>query len=75
MFRGFKSHTFLQSLYQRYHSHDTYGTPLYHRIDYLRVFYSAGIHRVDFGDTKETRIIFPPVDFGLKSKVMDAHIV
>ena len=64
MFREFKSHTFLQSLYQRYHSHDTYGTPLYHRMGYLRVSHSAGIHRVDFGDTKETRIIFPPKGLG-----------
>lgn len=45
MFREFKSHTFLQS-------HDTHGTPLYHRIDYLRVFYSAGILRVDLGIPK-----------------------
>lgn len=57
MFREFKSHTFL-------HSHDTYGTPLYHRIDYLRVFYSAGIHRVDWVTIQDTRIIFPPVGLG-----------
>lgn len=49
MFREFKSHTFLQSLYQRYHSHDTYVTALYHRMAFLRDCHSAGIHRVDLG--------------------------
>lgn len=52
-----------------------YGTPSYHRIDYPRVFYSAGILRVTWVTVQDTRIIFPPIDFGLKSKVMDAHIV
>lgn len=40
---------------------------MYHRMGYLRVSHSAGIHRVDFSDTKETRIIFPPVVLGLKT--------
>ena len=51
------------------------GTPSYHRIDYSRIFYSDGMLRVTWVTVQDTRIIFPPVDFGLKSKVMDAHIV
>lgn len=47
-----------------------YGTPLYHRIDYLRVFYSAGILRVDWVTVQDTRIIFPPVDLGLKTQAI-----
>lgn len=39
-------------------------TTSYHRMAFLRDCHSAGIHRGDFGDTKETRIIFPPVGLG-----------
>nr|DAU72466.1 MAG TPA: hypothetical protein [Caudoviricetes sp.] len=37
---------------------------MYHRMVFLRDYHSDGIHRVDFGDTKETRIIFPPKGLG-----------
>lgn len=40
---------------------------MYHRIDYLRVFYSAGILRVDWVNSQDTRIIFPPVVLRLKT--------
>ena len=40
------------------------ATASYHRMGYLRVSHSAGIHRIDFCDTKETRIIFPPKGLG-----------
>nr|DAK10816.1 MAG TPA: hypothetical protein [Caudoviricetes sp.] len=37
---------------------------MYHRMVFLRDYHSDGIYRVDFGDTKETRIIFPPKGLG-----------
>lgn len=53
-----------------------YVTASYHRMGYLRVSHSAGIHRVDFGDTKETRIIFSSCWIGIKTpNPLDAHIV
>ena len=44
------------------------ATASHHRMGYLRVSHSAGIHRVDFGDTKETRIIFSSCWVGVKSQ-------
>lgn len=35
---------------------------------FLRDCHSAGIHRVNFGDTKETRIIFSSCWVGVKSQ-------
>lgn len=48
------------SLYQRYHSHDTYVTALYHRMSYSWVSHLAGIHRVSWVIVQEIRMIFPP---------------
>lgn len=57
MFREFKSHTFLQS-------QDTVGYAPVSPNGLLKGF-SFGWHTsADFGDTKETRIIFPPVGLG-----------
>lgn len=52
---------------------DTYGTPLYHRIDYSRVFYSDGIHRMSWVTVQEIRMIFPPDWLGVKPKSLCTH--